>query len=106
MAPEQFRDPSRVDTRADIYAFGVVLFEMITGKPPFRGKSLDLLDRQHSRTEPPSVVPSIPRTYARQASAVDQIVQRCLKKDPNDRFRTMADLRKGMVSILSKIGAR
>ena len=106
MSPEQFRDPGSVDYRADIYAFGVVLFEMITGKLPFRGKSLNMLDRQHSRSEPPSIVPSIPRSYARIASSVDQIVQRCLKKDPADRFRTMSDLRKAMLAILSRMGAK
>jgi serine/threonine protein kinase len=106
MSPEQFRDPGSVDYRADIYAFGIVLFEMITGKLPFRGKSLDMLDRQHSRSEPPSIVPSIPRSHARVASSVNQIVQRCLKKDPADRFRTMSDLRKAMLAILSRIGAK
>ena len=60
MAPEQFRDPGSVDVRADIYAFGVVLFEMITGRLPFKGKSLDALDRLHSSAEPPSVIPAFP----------------------------------------------
>lgn len=106
MSPEQFRDPGSVDYRADIYAFGVVLFEMITGKLPFRGRSLELLDRQHSRSEPPSIVPSIPRSRARVASSVDQIVQRCLKKNPADRFRTMSDFRKAMLAILSRLGAK
>ena len=64
MSPEQFRDPGSVDCRADIYAFGVVLFEMISGKLPFQGKSLDMLNRQHSRYEPPSIVPFIPRSQA------------------------------------------
>jgi serine/threonine protein kinase len=106
MAPEQFRDPGSVDIRADIYAFGVVLFEMVTGKLPFRGKSLDMLDRQHSRYEPPSVIPSIPRSLARVASRVDQVVQRCLKKDPGDRFATTSELRKALLSLLSRIGAK
>ncbi len=106
MSPEQFRDPGSVDCRADIYAFGVVLFEMITGKLPFRGKSLDMLDRQHSRYEPPSIIPSIPRVHARIAANVDQVVQRCLKKDPVDRFATMSDLRKTLLGILSRMGAR
>jgi serine/threonine protein kinase len=106
MSPEQFRDPGSVDCRADIYAFGVVLFEMITGKLPFQGKSLDMLDRQHSRYQPPSIVPSIPRSHARVASSVDQLVQRCLKKDPADRFGTMSDLRKAMLAILSRMGAK
>jgi|SRR5271157_187445 len=106
MSPEQFRDPGSVDCRADIYAFGVVLFEMITGKLPFRGKSLDMLDRQHSRYEPPSIVPFIPRSHARIASSVDQLVQRCLKKDPADRFGTVSELRKAILAILSQMGAK
>lgn len=106
MAPEQFRDPASVDVRADIYAFGVVLFEMITGRLPFKGKSLDALDRLHSRAEPPSVIPSFPQRQARLAGEIDKLVQRCLKKDPADRFRTMADLRKSMLGLLSRMGAR
>jgi serine/threonine protein kinase len=106
MAPEQFRDPGSVDIRADIYAFGVVLFEMITGKLPFTGKSLDMLDRQHSLYEPPSIVPSISRSMARVATGADEIVQRCLRKDPADRFRTVSDLRRALLSQLSRIAPR
>ena len=106
MPPEQFRDPASVDIRGDIYAFGVVLFEMVTGKLPFRGKSMDMLDRQHSRYDPPSVVPSIPRSMARVAADVDRVVQRCLRKDPGERFRTMTELRRALLSILNRIGTR
>jgi serine/threonine protein kinase len=106
MAPEQFRDPGSVDVRADIYAFGVVLFEMITGRLPFKGKSMDMLDRQHSLYEPPSVIPSLPRSLSRVAGPIDQLVQRCLKKDPADRFRTMSELRKAMQGLLSRIGGK
>ncbi|MGC8640841.1 MAG: serine/threonine-protein kinase [Isosphaeraceae bacterium] len=106
MAPEQFRDPASVDIRADIYAFGVVLFEMITGKLPFRGKSMGMLDRQHTRYDPPSTVPSIARSMARVAVDVDRVVQRCLRKDPADRFRGMTELRRALLSILNRIGGR
>jgi serine/threonine protein kinase len=106
MAPEQFRDPGSVDIRADIYAFGVVLFEMLTGGLPFTGKSLDMLDRQHSRYEPPSVVPSIPRAYARRASDLDQIVQRCLRKDPAERYPSMSALRKALQAQLKRIAGK
>ena len=106
MAPEQFRDPGSVDARADIYAFGVVLFEMITGRLPFKGKSLESLDRQHANAEPPSVIASIPHRYARVAGDVDQIVQRCLKKDPTDRYRAMSDLRKAMLRVLTRMGVK
>ncbi len=82
MAPEQFRDAKAVDIRADIYAFGIVLFQLLTGKLPFHGKTIARYDRAHERYVPPSVVPSIPRKYAREATAIDAVVQRCLRKDP------------------------
>ncbi len=71
MAPEQFRDPKSVDVRADIYGFGVVLFEMITGELPFKGQSMDALGRQHSLYQPPSIVPSVPSRHAKLAKSVD-----------------------------------
>ena len=94
MAPEQFRDSKAVDFRADIYAFGVVLFEMLTGELPFHGGTIARLDRAHTDYAPPSVVPSIPRKQVREAEAIDEIVQTCLKKDRADRFETMEDLRR------------
>ena len=87
MAPEQFRDPRSVDVRADLYAFGVVLFEMITGGLPFKGRSMDALGHQHSLHKPPSIVPSVPPRHAKLAKRVDEIVQRCLKKDPAERLQ-------------------
>lgn len=106
MAPEQFRDPGSVDVGADIYSFGVVLFEMIAGKPPFLGDSPDMLSRQHSLYAPPSVVPLIPRVSSRVASQVDQVVQRCLKKNPLDRFGTMSELRRSLLTLLARLGTK
>jgi len=106
MAPEQFRDPGSADVRADIYAFGVVLFEMITGKLPFLGESPDMLSRQHSLYAPPSVVPFIPRASSRVASQVDQLVQRCLKKNPLDRFGSMSELRRSLLALLARLTAK
>ena len=100
MAPEQFRDSKAVNVRADIYAFGVVLFEMLTGELPFHGRTIARLDRAHTHYAPPSVVPSIPRKFAREAEAIDEIVQRCLRKDPAERFRTMEDLRRALTRSL------
>ena len=93
MAPEQFRDPRSVDVRADIYAFGVVLFEMITGILPFNGRSVELLGRQHSQNRPASIVSSVHHRYSKLAKRVDEIVQRCLMKEPASRFQTVAELR-------------
>ncbi|QEH35843.1 Serine/threonine-protein kinase PknD [Aquisphaera giovannonii] len=102
MAPEQFADAASADVRADIYAFGVVLFEMIAGRLPFSGRSIEMLARQHTRYQPPSLVPSLARPYARMAPAVDAAVQRCLRKDPAERFQTMPELRKALQALLAR----
>ena len=106
MAPEQFHDPRSVDVRADLYAFGVVLFEMITGGLPFKGRSMDALGRQHSRQKPPSIVPSVPQRHAKLAKRLDEIVQRCLMKDPADRFNSVAELRHSLKQLLTRLPPR
>jgi serine/threonine protein kinase len=103
MAPEQFRDPKSVDVRADIYAFGVVLFEMITGELPFKGRSIDALGRQHSLYQPPSIVSAVPSRHGKLAKGVDAIVQRCLKKEPTDRFNSVAELRLALKELLAQL---
>jgi serine/threonine protein kinase len=103
MSPEQFRDPRSVDVRADLYAFGVVLFEMITGGLPFNGRSMDALSHQHTLHKPPSIVPAIPARHTKLAKGIDEIVQRCLKKEPADRFRSVADLRRSLKPILAQL---
>ena len=103
MAPEQFRDSKAVDIRADVYAFGIVLFQLLTGRLPFQAKTIARYDRAHERYVPPSVVPSIPRKYAREAAAIDAIVQRCLSKEPADRYLTMNDLRKALTAVARRV---
>jgi serine/threonine-protein kinase len=103
MAPEQFRDPKSVDVRADLYAFGVVLFEMITGELPFKGRSIEALSHQHAQHEPGSIVRSIPARYAKLAKPIDAIVQRCLKKDPAERFGSVAELRQALKQVLVRL---
>jgi serine/threonine protein kinase len=106
MAPEQFRDPRSVDVRADIYAFGVVLFEMITGTIPFNGRSIDALDHQHSRFKPASIIPSVHHRHAKLAKRVDEIVQRCLMKEPAQRFGTVAELRLALKQTLAQLAGK
>jgi serine/threonine protein kinase len=106
MAPEQFRDPRSVDVRADLYAFGIVLFEMITGGLPFKGRSMDDLSHQHSQQKPPSILSWVPTRHAKLAKRVDEVVQRCLKKEPAERFSSVAVLRRELKEILAQLPRR
>lgn len=106
MAPEQFRDAKAADVRADIYSFGVVLFQMLTTELPFKGDTVAKLNHQHSHQSPPSVIPSIPRRFSREAERIDGIVQRCLAKDPGDRYDTIAGLRQSLTAVLRRLDRR
>lgn len=103
MAPEQFEHPGSVDIATDIYAFGIVLFEMLTGRRPFPGKTPERLRGQHALTPPPSVVGAIPRRYRREAAAIDAIVQGCLRKRPEDRFTSIVALRRALTRVLDRL---
>jgi serine/threonine protein kinase len=87
MAPEQFNDVKRVDVRADIYSFGVMLFQMITGRLPFTGRSWLDYRRLHQTVLPPTL-----HTY----SLLNDIVGRCLAKSPSERFGDFLELRKAL----------
>ena len=100
MAPEQFRNAKDVNYQADLYSFGVVLYEMIATRPPFQGNTVAKIARQHAQTIPPSLVPYIPKRYARFAKAIDKIVRHCLEKDPARRFASFAELRQALSRAL------
>ncbi len=87
MAPEQIQG-GEVDHRSDIFSFGVLLFEMLTGKLPFRG--------EHEAAMVYSIVNEEPQDIAAIAPDLSPIVanaiQRCLEKDPNDRYQHFDDI--------------
>ena len=88
MSPEQ-ADGKRVDARSDIFSFGSVLYEMVTGRRAFSGgsKLSSLSAVLHTEPQPPSqAVPDIP-------PELDRIIARCLKKDPVRRWQSMADVK-------------
>ena len=95
MAPEQVRGEV-VDRRADIFALGAVLYEMLAGCRPFKGDStLATLDAVLTR-QPPDLSDVNPEI----SPALSHIVRRCLAKSPDDRFATVADLVSAFDSVI------
>jgi Tol biopolymer transport system component len=87
MAPEQI-DGGQVDTRADVFAFGAVLFEMVTGLKAFDGESPARVMSAILRDEPARVSSIVPVTPA----ALEALIHACLAKDPQERWQNIADV--------------
>ncbi len=89
MAPEQaLGEP--VDARTDVYALGVILYELLTGMVPFRGDSPIAVLHQHTARLP--AAPSSVATARGITPELDLVVLRCLAKRPEERFATMHEL--------------
>ncbi len=82
MAPEQVRGAADIDQRADIYALGVMLFEMLTGELPFKGDSPFMVAMARLDSEPPDVRRIRPELGA----ALSATVRRCMARDRDARF--------------------
>ena len=98
MSPEQ-ADGHTVDARSDIFAFGSVLYEMITGKRAFSGDSKlsTLASVLHSEPVPLSQLgPGIPRD-------LERIISRCLRKDPQRRWHSIADIKVALEDVLEEL---
>jgi serine/threonine protein kinase len=88
IAPEQARDASGVDIRADIYGLGCTFYYLLTGRPPFEGATITNKLFKHALEEPPPVEklrPEVP-------SAVAAVVRKMMAKRPDDRYQTPAEL--------------
>ena len=94
MAPEQV-ESREVDQRADIYSFGLIVYELLTGKEVFKADTpLAVAYKQvHEAATPPrSVDPSIPE-------AVEGIILRCIEKEPERRFQSVGELEQALVGL-------
>jgi hypothetical protein len=87
MAPEQLQG-REIDARTDIFSFGVVLYEMVSGRRPFAGDSRVSLMAAIVSAEPPPLKSLQPQTPA----SFERLILRCLAKDPDDRWQTARDL--------------
>jgi serine/threonine protein kinase len=87
MAPEQV-EGKEADARTDIFAFGVVVYEMATGKKAFEGKSQASLMAKILETDPPAMTSLTPMT----PPALDHVVKRCVEKDPDERWQSAKDI--------------
>ena len=85
MSPEQ-AEGKKLDARSDIFSFGSVLYEMLTGRAPFRRDTSALTLAALLHLEPPPLPAEIPHD-------VEKVVTRCLRKDPARRFQTIADIK-------------
>lgn len=95
MAPEQVFGDSEIDGRADVYALGVVAYEMLCGDPPFVGPNTQAVAAAHLTTDPPSLRarrPGVP-------GGLEELVMRCLSKDPAGRCQDAESLSRGFAGF-------
>jgi serine/threonine-protein kinase len=85
MSPEQMRSSRDVDQRSDIWALGVVLYELLQGMPPFGGDTFSSMVLKVVNDPLPQLTVRLPGDLA-------QVVYRCLEKDPARRFQNIAEL--------------
>jgi serine/threonine-protein kinase len=100
MSPEQL-EGREVDARADIFACGAVLYEMITGRRPFEGRSQASLIGAILDRDPPLVTSLQPTT----PPLLAELVARCLAKDPDDRWQSARDLQRQLEWIATHAAA-
>ncbi|GCE25935.1 hypothetical protein KDA_14190 [Dictyobacter alpinus] len=91
LSPEQARGET-LTASSDLYSLGVVMFEMLTGRPPFVGPTAVSIAMQHASTNPPPL-----RQFNTQVPAVlEQLVNRTLQKEPAERFNSAAEMQKAL----------
>jgi serine/threonine-protein kinase len=89
VSPEQLRGEHDLDQRVDVYSLGCILYEMLTGEPPYTGRSLMELATRIVRAP----IPSANRPERSVPLAVDQAISRALAKSAADRFVSMGAFR-------------
>jgi serine/threonine protein kinase len=101
VSPEQASGQSQIDHRADIYAFGVVAYEILAGTPPFKGDTGPVIMAAHLTTTPEPLLARRPDVPARLAN----LVMQCLEKRPEDRYQQAEDLLVELDGVVITAGA-
>jgi serine/threonine protein kinase len=100
MSPEQF-DGGNIDTRSDIFSFGVLLYELIAGIKPFEGSGLATLVRKICLEDPPK----IDSEKIREVPGIEDVIMKCLEKKPEERYQRISDTRLDISAIIDNLQA-
>ena len=101
MSPEQALGRDTVDARADLYAFGAMLFQLLTGSPPYEGKTSQEIVGRHLSEPVPDATVRNPRVPA----WLTAVIQRCMAKNPADRYPSAAHLMEALRAGLASMPA-
>lgn len=101
LSPEQARG-EKLTASSDLYSLGVVMFEMLAGRPPFVGPTAVSIAMQHASTYPPP----LHQFNANVPPELEQIVMKALEKEPEDRFLSAAEMRQALQRCAKELRAR
>ena len=102
IAPEQYEGSSDIDHRADIYALGVMMYQMLTGKVPFEGESAESILMKHLLEDAPPIS-SVRPDILEVGNPFEPIVTKLLRKEPDERYQTAVELRLDVEQALNQV---
>jgi serine/threonine protein kinase len=102
MSPEQLRSSKSVDARADIWSVGIILYELLTGSPPFAGDNFGELFAAILEMDAPSLLAKRPDINPQ----FEHVVMRCLQRKPDNRYSNVGELASALAPFASTRGQR
>lgn len=99
MSPEQYSG-AKADHRADIYSFGCLMYEVLTGRPPFVADRVSMLIYKHIKKWPKAISERVPD--AEISPSLESLIMRCLQKHPDNRYQTITDIKEDLETIKAR----